>query len=193
MKDEYLKVPHCDYVGYKDGKLWNTKKGKELRGRTATIRLSDGNRYCFTLGKLMYCAINGIHPLNVDRNIRIDSNGKAVDKYKFYSQLPKRRVSVLYQFDPEEYRKLLDCIEKNEVPTFIFDFYEEIKSYCAKYLRVSNEEAHELTMYALTDFIDKVSSKAFPKPLVGYLKGTAKRALALRRKSNKIFKELKNA
>ena len=192
MEQNFIKVPACEYVGYKDGKLWNTKRGNELKGYAITIRLADGNRYCFTRGKLIYSAVNKIHPLKVNRNLKIDCSGKAIDKYKFYSQHKKNSVINKYPVNIEEYRKLLDCIENNEPPTFVFDFFEEVKDYCRKHLRISIDEAQDLTMYTLTEFLDKIDNKLFPTSIIGYLQGAARRALALKRKSDKIFVELKD-
>lgn len=192
MGQDYLKVPGCNYIGYKDGKLWNVKKGNELKGYSMTIRLTDGNRYCFTRGRIIYSAINRVSPLGINKCLRIDHNGKAVDKYKFYSQHKKCSVINKYPANIEDYRKLLDCIENNEPPTFVFDLFEEVKGYCRKHLRISDYEAQDLTMYTLTDFLDKVDNKLFPTSIIGYLQGAARRALALRRKSDKIFVELKD-
>ena len=186
----YTKIIGSVYIGYKEGRLWNINNGNEIKSNPVSVRFTDGHRYSFRRERLIYAAINKINPMHVSKYKVIDNKGNAVDRHNFYSQHKKYSVINKYPASISEYRRLLDCIEKNEPADFLFDHMDEVKSYCRHHLMLSEEESYELAMCTIVDFLERIISKSFPTSLVGYMQGSARRMLAARRKYQNYEKKI---
>lgn len=185
--NEIINIQGTTYAVTPDLKIVNTRTGKENRSVCVSVLMDDGIRHCIRRERLIYAAKNNINPLSIPKGIIINKNGDWMDRYEFYKKHKKGSIKCRYPADVKEYRKLIDCMEKNTPPLFMFDYLKEIESYCKYHLRVSNEEAYELAISAISATIDNTVNEVFPQSIIGYIQGTAKKMLAARIKYNKTF------
>ena len=175
-----LDIPGTYYLVSSDLKIINKNTGKENKGCTVSVLMEDGIRHSIKRSRLIYAAKNKINPLSIPKGIIIDKSGEGIDRYEFYKK--HKRGSVICKF-----RKLIECLEKGTPPTFMFDYLKEVESYCKYQLERSDEEAYELAVNAISLTIDNATNGLFPRSIIGYIQGTAKKLLAAKIRYNKTF------
>lgn len=181
-----LDIPGTYYLVSSDLKIINKNTGKENKSRNVSV-LMNGVRHTIKRNRLIYAAKNKINPLSIPKGIIINKSGEGIDRYEFYKKHKRGSIICKYPVDIKEFRKLIDCLEKGTPPTFMFDYLKEIESYCKYQLERSDEEAYELAVNAISLTIDNTTNGLFPRSIIGYIQGAAKKLLAAKIRYNKIF------